>query len=207
VNNATLAGNHGTWEGEMDIYRYQELAYLAVPVMLGMEFFMSAKEEKKGGKETPLGSYVLDFFGFVFTALLPAIFIFTIWAVEAKTFPLQGMALAKLDRYAVLFFFVGGWWQIFLFGALRARRIKAKEVGKWYLWGPLISLGVFISFLVLWDSPWNLKWISLIFYLLIFGTLNVLKAGIKTIERTMWVLSIITFIMVNIMFILLESLV
>jgi hypothetical protein len=207
VNRSALAIHHGTQGGEMDIYRYQELAYLAVPVVLGMEFFLSAKVEKKGREETPLGSYVLDFFGFVFTALLPAIFIFTIWAVESKSFPLQGMALAKLDRYAVLFFFVGGWWQIFLFGALRARRMKAQKAGKWSLWGPLITLGVFISLLVLWDSPWNLKWISLLFYLLIFGLLNVFKAGMKTIERTMWVLSVITFIMVNIMFILLESLV
>ncbi|HAM50388.1 MAG TPA: hypothetical protein DCP92_06705 [Nitrospiraceae bacterium] len=191
----------------MDVYRYQELAYLAVPVVLGMEFFLNAKEENKGKEETPLGSYVLDLLGFVFTALLPSVFIFTIWAVESKAFPLQGMALAKLDRYAVLFFFLGGWWQIFLFGALRARRMKKKAAGAWYLWGPLVILGVFISLLVLWDSPWNLKWISLILYFLIFGLLYVFKARLKTIERIMWGFSVITFILVNIMFILFESVV
>ena len=191
----------------MDVYRYQELCYLVVPVVLGMEFFMSAKEEKQGREETPLGSYVLDFFGFVFMALLPAIFIFTIWAVESKSFPLQDIALARFDRYGVLFFFIGGWWQIFLFGALRARRMKGKKVGTWYLWGPFIVLGVFISLLVLWNSPWNLKWISLTGYLLIFGILHVLRARTKIIERVMWVLSVISFFLMNIFFVLLESVV
>lgn len=31
----------------MEAYRYQELVYLVVPVMLGMEFLMCAKDERR----------------------------------------------------------------------------------------------------------------------------------------------------------------
>ena len=96
-------------------------------------------------EDTPLGSYVLDFLGFVFAALIPAIFIFTIWTVEAKTFPLQDITLARLDRYAVLFLFMGAWWQVHMIGALRARKIKKGDAAEWYLWGPYLLLGIYIS--------------------------------------------------------------
>jgi len=43
----------------MNAYRYQELAYLIIPVLLGLEFFISAKDEKKEKEETPLGSYMV----------------------------------------------------------------------------------------------------------------------------------------------------
>lgn len=191
----------------MEAYRYQEFIYLVVPVMLGMEFLMCAKDERRNRAETPLGSYLLDFLGFVFMALIPAVFLFTIWAVETKKFPLQELTLARLDRYGVLFFFMGAWWQVYLFGALRARRMKNKEVDRWYLWIPFLALGIFISFLVLWVSPWNLKWASAIWFLIIFGVLNVIKARPKAIETTMWVLAAITFLVENILFLWLESVV
>ena len=189
----------------MEAYRYQELVYLIVPIMLGMEFFISAREEKKDREEVTLGFYVLEFFGFIFMALFPAVFIFTIWAIETHAFPAQELALAKLDRYAVMFFFMGAWWQVYLFGALRARRIDKKEAGRFYLWGPFLVLGTFISFLVLWVSPFNLKWISLGWFFLICGILSVIKAKPKIIERTMWVLAGITFFFENVLFIFLES--
>jgi hypothetical protein len=189
----------------MEAYRYQELAYLIVPIMLGMEFFISAREEKKDGEEASLGFYVLEFFGFIFMALFPAVFIFTIWAIETNAFPLQELALAKLDRYAVMFFFMGAWWQVYLFGALRSRRMDKKESGRLYLWGPFLVLGTFISFLVLWVSPFNLKWVSIVWFLLIFGILNMVKARPKIIERTMWILASITFFFENVLFIFLES--
>lgn len=189
----------------MEAYRYQELAYLVVPVMLGMEFLMCAKDERKSRAETPLGSYLLEFWGFIFMALIPAIFLFTIWAVETRRFPFQEATLARLDRYGVLFFFMGAWWQVYLFGALRARRMGKRDVDKWYLWVPFLGLGVFISILVLWVSPWNLKWVSVIWFLSLFGILNIIKASPKTIEKTMWVLAAITFIVENILFLWLES--
>ncbi|GAB4417111.1 MAG: hypothetical protein OHK0032_13140 [Thermodesulfovibrionales bacterium] len=191
----------------MEAYRYQELAYLIVPVILGIEFFMCAKDERKEREETPLGSYALDFLGFVFTALIPAIFIFTVWAVESKAFPSQSITLARLDRYAVLFFFMGAWWQVYIFGALRARRMEKKQARKWFLWVPFLILGIFISLLVLWVSPWSLKWVSVVWFIFIFGVLNVFKARARIIERTMWVLSIITFVIENILFLWLESVV
>ncbi len=191
----------------MDAYRYQQLAYLVVPVMLGMEFFMCAREERRAGEETQLGFYVLEFFGFVFMALFPAIFLFTIWAIETNAFPAQEIPLARLDRYAVMFFFMGAWWQVYMFGALRARRMVKKETGHTYLWLPFLCLGVFISFLILWVSPWNLKWISVAWFFVIFGALSIFRARLKIIERTMWVFAGITFFVENILFIWLESII
>ncbi len=191
----------------MEAYRYQEIAYLIVPVMLGMEFFMCAKDERRGKEESLLGSYALDFLGFVFMALIPSMFIFTIWAVESKAFPLQSITLARLDRYGVLFFFMGAWWQVYMFGALRARRMEKKQTRKWFLWGPFLILGIFISLLILWVSPWNLKWVSVAWFILIFGVMNIFKARARTIERTMWALTVITFVIENILFLWLESVV
>ncbi|MCL4476093.1 MAG: hypothetical protein M1508_07700 [Nitrospirae bacterium] len=191
----------------MNAYRYQELAYLIIPVLLGLEFFISAKDEKKEKEETPLGSYMLDFFGFLFMALIPAIFIFTIWAVETKAFPVQDMSLARLDRYAVLFFFMGSWWQVHMIGALRARRLGEKNAGKWYALAPYLILGIFISFLILWVSPFHLKWVSVIWFFMVFGILRVSKARAKTMERVFWVLTVFFFILENVMFIFLETVV
>jgi hypothetical protein len=189
----------------MEAYRYQQLAYLVVPVMLGMEFFLCAKEEKAGKEDVSLGLHVLDLLGFIFAAVFPAMFIFTIWASETKAFPLQGLEIAKLDRYAVLFFFMGAWWQVYLFGALRARRMQRKEIRRFYLWVPFVVLGVYISFLALWVSPWGLKWVSAVWFVLVFAVLNFFSN--KTIERSMWVLSVATFFIENLIFIWFASLV
>lgn len=189
----------------MEAYRYHQLAYLVLPIMVGIEFFLSAKEDKAGNDDTSLGYYLLDFLGFVFAAVFPALFIFTIWASVTKAFPLQALRIATLDRYAVLFFFMGAWWQVYLFGALRARRMRKKELGRSYLWVPFVGLGVYISLLVLWGSPWGLKWVSAVWFVLVFAVLNFFSA--KTVERSMWVLLVITFFVENLMFIWFESLV
>ena len=191
----------------MSAIRYPELAYLIVPVLLGIEFFMSAKTEKGEKEETPLGSYVLDFFGFLFMALIPAIFIFTIWAVETKAFPLQDLALARLDRYAVIFFFLGSWWQVHMITALRSRRLKEDDTAKWYVWAPYLILGVYISLLVLWVSPFYLKWVSVAWFLMVFGILRISKARPKTIQRVFWVLTVFFFLVENVMFIFMETVV
>ncbi len=190
----------------MEAYRYQELAYLVVPVFLGTEFFISARNERRERREAPLGSYVLDFCGFLFTALVPAIFIFTIWAIESKAFPLRESTLARLDRYGVMFLFMGSWWQVYMIGALRAARL-ADRYRPVYLWGPFIGLGVFISLLVLWVSPWNLKWISVGWFLSVSAILHFLKVKPKNMARIFWVLTAVTFFCENILFIWLETLV
>lgn len=191
----------------MPSYRYQELVYLIIPVVVGLEFFMCAKEEKKGREETPLGSYVLDFLGFLFMALIPAIFIFTIWTVETKAFPLQDLTLARLDRYGVLFLFLGSWWQVHMIGALRARRLSDSGRIKTHLWAPYLGLGVFISLLILWVSPFNMKWASVLWFFLVFGVLSISKAKLKNIERTFWVLSVFFFILENVAFVFMETVV
>ncbi len=189
----------------MEAYRYQELVYLIVPVMVGMEFFMTARLEKKDHEETPFGSYVLDFFGFVFAALVPAIFIFTIWAIEGKKFVFGVEALARFDRYAVMFFFMGAWWQVYVLAALRARRLKTLKVSDWYVWLPYTGLGMFISFLVLWVSPWGLKWVSVFWFVATFAGLKLLKVSPKGVERVFWGLAAFTFIGENLLFLWLET--
>jgi len=191
----------------MSAIRYPELAYLIIPVLLGLEFFICARDEKQGRGETPLGSYVLDFFGFLFMALIPAIFLFTIWAVETNAFPLQDMFLARLDRYAVIFFFLGSWWQVHMISALRSRRLKEEDTGKWYVWAPYLILGVYISLLVLWVSPFHLKWVSVSWFLIVFGILRVSRARPKTIQRVFWVLTVFFFLIENVMFIFMETVV
>jgi len=190
----------------MEAYRYQELAYLVVPVILGVEFFLNAKEEKKGKDEVPLGSYVLDICGFLFTALIPAIFILTIWAIESKAFPLREETLARFDRYAVMFLFMGAWWQVYMIGALRIRRLR-DEVGFVNMWLPFLGLGIFISVLVLWVSPWGLKWVSIVWFLILTGIFSFVKKRYKTLERALWILAGITFVLENILFVWLETVV
>jgi hypothetical protein len=191
----------------MSPIRYPELAYLIVPVLLGLEFFLSAKAEKGERKETPLGSYVLDFFGFLFMALIPAIVLFTIWAVETKAFPMQDMTLARFDRYGVIFFFLGSWWQVHMIAALRSRRLKEEDSAKWYVWVPYLGLGIYISLLILWVSPFHLKWVSVSWFLIVFAALKLAKAGAKTMQRVFWVLTVFFFLLENVMFIFMETVV
>jgi len=191
----------------MESYRYQEFIYLIVPVMLGMEFFMTARAERKDAEETPIGSYVLDFFGFAFAAVLPALFIFTIWAVEGNRFHFGAETLARLDRYAVMFFFMGSWWQVYMIGALRARRLRKLNTSDWYVWLPYLALGLYISLLVLWVSPWGLMWLSIFWFFFTFGILKGLKVSPRNTERVFWALGIFTFVAENVPFVWLDAIV
>ncbi len=190
----------------MQAYRYQEIVYLIIPVMLGIEFFKTARDEKKGKEETPVGSYVLDFFGFLFITVVPAMFLFTIWAIEKGTFSFGAETLARFDRYGVMFMFMGAWWQVYLIAALRARRLR-NENRSMNLWLPFLVLGIFISFLVLWVSPWGLKWVSVAWFLILTVVLWGLKVKPRTLERVFWLLAIFTFFLENIVFVWLESIV
>lgn len=189
----------------MEAYRVQQFTYLVVPVMLGLQFFIAAKDEKKCEEETPFGSYVLDFFGFVFIAIFPAFFIFTIWAVEGKKFIFSADTLARFDRYGVMFFFLGAWWQVYIISALRARRLVRKKGQDWYLWAPYLMLGVFISALILWVAPWGLMWLSVAWFIITFGVLKFLGVSHRNIERVFWILALSFFLFENVLFIFLES--
>jgi len=189
----------------MEPYRYQQIAYLLVPVSLGVEFFLSSKYEKKDRETAPVGAYLLDFLGYVFSVLIPGIFFFTIWAIEHKFFPRQEVMLAKLDRYGVMFFFLGAWWQIVVLTALRSRRIRQDNGSKWKVWIPYLLLVTYISLLVLWVAPWNLKWVSVFLFVVIFTCL--FKTSLRTVEKVFWVLSVIMIFMENILFIFLETVV
>lgn len=190
----------------MEAYRFQEFLYLVVPVFLGIEFFATARHEKRGKEETPLGSYMLDFCGYLFCVLVPAVFLLTIAAIEVGAFPTSSSTLARFDRYAVLFMFMGSWWQVYMIGALRARRSR-ESLRPLHMWGPFVGLGIFISVLVLWVSPWNLKWVSAVWFVLLAAILHLVKARPKTIEKVMWAMVVITFFAENIVFLWLESVV
>jgi hypothetical protein len=188
----------------LDAYRYQQMAYLVVPVLLGMEFFITAKNEREHRSEATLGSYLLDICGFLAMAIIPALFIFTIWAIATDAF-LWKHTLARLDRYGVMFLFLGAWWQVYMITALRARRMVKNNGWRMGVFGPLLGLGLYISMDVLWVSPFGLKWISTVWFLTLAALLYFLKAGPKTVERVFWSLAILTFFAMNVVFMWLDA--
>ncbi len=94
-----------------------------------------------------------------------------------------------------------------MIGALRARRLADDDVNKWRLWVPYLGLGIFISLLILWVSPFHLMWVSIVWFVAVFGILRSTKAKRKTIHRVLWVLVVFFFILENIMFIFMETVV
>jgi len=194
-------------------YRYQEIAYLLVPIILGIEFFLLARDEKKSGASST-GIYLLELSGFLFLVLIPALFIFTIGSIEYRLFPLQTESLARFDRYGVMFLFFGAWWQVYVYGAIRIRRMRLRYISsegkvdsrsKAWMLIPFLCLGYYISLLILWVSPWGLKWVSIVWFSII--GLCLLKASLRTGERLFWSLAGITFFAENVLFIWLESIV
>ncbi|MEJ2183531.1 MAG: hypothetical protein P8Y66_08405 [Nitrospirota bacterium] len=195
-------------KGDIEAYRYQEFLYLVVPVVLGLEFFATGRDERAYKAEAPLGSYFLDFFGFIFISLIPALFIFTIWAVETHPFNIMEDTLARFDRYGVMFMFLGAWWQVYIIGALRVHRMRKKQdFRQTRMWGPFLGLGFYISFLVLWVSPWNMKWASVLWFALLAAIMGGLRVRPQKIEKTLWILAAITFFLENIIFAWLEAVV
>jgi hypothetical protein len=201
----------------VETYRYQEIAYLLVPIILGIEFFLLARDEKKSGASST-GIYLLEISGFLSLVLIPALFIFTIGSLEYRLFPLQTESLARFDRYGVMFLFFGAWWQVYIFGAIRIRRARLRDTqvsksieekiklrSKAWILIPFICLGYYISLLILWVSPWGLKWVSIIWFSVI--GLCLLRSSLRTGERLLWSLAGITFLAENVLFIWLESIV
>jgi len=94
-----------------------------------------------------------------------------------------------------------------MIAALRARRMRQREGTHWYLWGPYLILGIFVSVLILWVSPFHLKWVSMIWFFLVFGMLRISRASPKTVERLLWIFAAILFMLENIIFMFLETVV
>jgi len=192
----------------MEGYRWQQLAYLVIPLTAGVEFFLTAKaERKKEGKESAK-AVAMDVFGYGFVALIPALFLFTIFNIERKRLPQMELVLHRLDRYGVMFFFLGGWWQIFLITALRARRV-ATQGGKCFfqVWCPYLLFGAFISALVLWVAPWNLMWDSFFWFVASFGICGLINVSPSKLAKIFMILAILVLIGENILFIILDAIV
>jgi len=192
----------------MEGYRYQQFAYLVIPLALGVEFFLTARSErKKEGKESAK-AVVMDSFGYVFAALVPALFCFTIFSLEYKRLLLMEQILHRLDRYGVMFFFLGAWWQVFLITALRARRV-ADQGGKCFapVWCPYLALGAFISALILWVAPFNLMWVSVFWFVSTCGLCGIVGTSPAKISKIFFVLAFLVIIGENILFIMLDAIV
>ncbi len=192
----------------MEGYRYQQLAYLIIPLIAGIEFFRNARfMRQQAGKESAQ-AVTLDACGYGFIAFIPAIFLFTIFSLEYKRFPLLVQVLHRFDRYGVMFLFLGSWWQVFLITALRARR-TAESGGSMVrsVWVPYLVLGCFISALILWVAPFNLMWVSVFWFIASFGLLAALQVSPGKVCRVFMVLAVMTFVGENLLFIILDAIV
>jgi len=192
----------------MEGYRLQQLVYLVLPIMLGVEFFLNARDERgKTGRESA-GALALDALGFVFAGIVPAVFVLTILGLDFQLFPFQDSTLHRLDRYGVMFCFLGSWWQVFLLTGLRARRTAAngKSAVSTVL-VPYILAGAFISALILWVAPWNLMWVSIFWFVISAGVLAGLKVSTATIARVFLVFAVLGFLGENVLFVWLDAVV
>jgi hypothetical protein len=192
----------------MEGYRYQQFMYLIIPLIAGIEFFRCARlVRKKTGKESAR-TVTMDACGYAFIGFIPAIFLFTIFSLEYHRFPLLVQVLHRFDRYGVMFFFLGSWWQVFLITALRARR-TADAGGSMLLsvWVPYLMLGAFISALILWVAPFNLMWVSVFWFVASFGLLAATRVPAGKVCRVFMVLAGFVFIGENILFIILDAIV
>jgi hypothetical protein len=101
--------------------------------------------------------------------------------------PLPAPPAAPDDSHrmtAVMFFFLGSWWQIFLITGLRARRAAA--VGKplfTCVWCPYLVLGLFVSALILWTAPFGLMWFSVFWFAASYGILNLFDVSALKVSK------------------------
>jgi len=199
-----LRGEKNTMEG----YRYQQLAYLIIPLLTGVEFFRCARTVRKKTGGESARAVTMDACGYAFIGFIPAVFLFTIFSLEYHRFPLLVQVLHRFDRYGVMFFFLGSWWQVFLITALRARR--AADSGKAPLlsvWVPYLVLGVFISALILWVAPFNLMWVSIFWFVASFGLLAAIRVSPDKVCKVFMILALVVLIGENILFVVLDAIV
>lgn len=192
----------------MEGYRYQQFAYLTIPLIAGIEFFRNARFIRRKTGQESARAVTLDACGYGFIAFVPAIFVFTIFSLESHRFPLLEQVLHRFDRYGVMFLFLGSWWQVFLITALRARR-NADGEGSMVIsvWLPYVILGAFISALILWVAPFNLMWVSIFWFIASFGLLAGLRVSPHKVCRVFMILAAVVFIAENILFIVLDAIV
>ncbi len=192
----------------MEGYRYQQFAYLIVPLSVGVEFFLTARAERKKAEKESARAVVMDALGYVFAALIPAMFLFTIFSLEYKRYPLMAPFLHRIDRYGVMFFFLGAWWQVFVITALRARR-NADRQGSCFaqVWCPYLLFGAFISALILWVAPWNLMWVSFFWFVGSCGLCGLFGVSPSKVSKIFVVLAVFVLFCENILFIMLDAIV
>ena len=192
----------------MEGYRYQQFSYLIVPLTTGIELFLTARaERKKSGKESAK-SVVMDALGYVFLGIVPALFLFTIYSIENHRLETISQVLHRLDRYGVMFFFLGSWWQVFLITALRAMRAADRGAGIFVtVWVPYLAFGAFISALILWVAPWNLMWVSFFWFISTFCVFGALGVSPGKVSKIFLILTILVFAAENFFFIILDAIV
>lgn len=192
----------------MEGYRYQQFAYLIIPFLTGVEFFRCAKAERGTTEKEMARVVAMDALGYAFIGLVPAVFLLTIISLEYHRLPLFVQVLHRLDRYGVMFFFLGGWWQIFLITALRARRVAGRGGSMFYsVWLPYLALGAFISALVLWSAPFNLMWVSFFWFAASFCLLAGIGTSTGNVAKIFLALTILVLVGENIFFVILDAIV
>jgi hypothetical protein len=192
----------------MESYRYQQLAYLIVPLTTGVELFLTARADRRTSGKESTRAVIMDVLGYVFLGIIPALFLFTIYSLENHRLPLLAQVLHRLDHYGVMFFFFGAWWQVFLITSLRARR-AADGNGKLLVnvWLPYLVFGAFISALILWVAPWNLMWVSFAWFVGTFILLAAVGVSSSRLSKIFLVLAILGLICENILFIVIDAIV
>lgn len=192
----------------MEGYRYQQFAYLIVPFTAGIELFLTARtERKKNGKESAK-TVVMDALGYVFLGIIPALFLFTIYNLENHRLLPMAQVLHRLDRYGVMFFFLGSWWQVFLITSLRAMRAASRDTRIFLsVWVPYLAFGAFISALILWVAPWNLMWVSVFWFVSTFCLFAAIGVSPAKLSKIFLVMTILVFAAENFFFIIFDAIV
>ena len=192
----------------MESYRYQQFLYLIIPFIVGIEFFLTAQQERRTQNKESATAIMMDAGGYFFTALIPILFLFTILSLSQHRLQLSGDLLHRVDRYGVMFFFLGAWWQIFLITGLRARRAAA--VGKpifTCVWCPYLALGLFVSALILWVAPFGLMWVSIFWFAASYGVINLLDLSAPKVSRVFFILTGLMFVGENFFFMIIDAVV
>jgi hypothetical protein len=192
----------------MESYRYLQFLYLIIPLTVGIEFFLTAQQERKTMSKESAIALIMEAGGYLFTTLIPALFLFTIFSLAQHRLPLPEQFLHRLDRYGVMFFFLGAWWQIFLITSLRARRAAAggKPIFA-CVWCPYLALGLFVSALILWTAPFGLMWFSVLWFAASYGVLNLFDVSPLKVSKVFLILAGLTFIGENFLFVLLDAII
>jgi hypothetical protein len=192
----------------MESYRYLQFLYLIIPLTVGVEFFLTAQQERRTLSKESAVAILMDAGGYVFTALVPALFLFTIFSLSQHRLQLPEQLLHRMDRYGVMFFFLGSWWQIFLITGLRARR--AASTGKPIfscVWCPYLVLGLYVSALILWTAPFGLMWFSVFWFAASYGVLYLFDVPAVKVSKVFLILAALTFAGENFFFVILDAII